>query len=253
MRQQMDCAINGISFRSLSSCLFLQQITEKVQVSEQAVNWPGYGQRLLAPPRHEKLTVTVSFMIKHRDPGLRQRIIDRINEWAAEGWLTVYRRPGQRIYVICTQPAVQNMPRWSDDLQIVLTAYNEAYWQAAIPVQSTIDGSTRTVTLYVNGNHPCCLEAEVQNMSGHTIDSLSLSANGRTLAFTGLGLADGDKLAVYYDTRHLLHADINGNGRLGCRSAGSDDAIILLPGSNSVSFQAGGNCSTVLSARGEWE
>ena len=31
MRHEMDCAINGISFRSLSSCLFLQQIIEKVQ------------------------------------------------------------------------------------------------------------------------------------------------------------------------------------------------------------------------------
>lgn len=253
MREMLACALNGQEFLALDPRLYIQDIEEQARTRVETAALAGGGQRALGGCRREGLTVTLRFMVKERDRAARQRVIDRVNAWAGEGWLTCSTRPEQRLYVLCTQPAGSAARKWSEDLQVVFAAYDRACWQERYPVSVTMSGQAGEAELRPMGSQPCCLEAEITNVSGGTVNRALLAAQGQKVEFAGLSLAAGKKLSISYDAHHLLCAAVDGEGRLACRTADSDDDVRLTPGqSNAVRFEADGACDVTLYARGEW-
>ncbi len=253
MRADLDCILNGTPFTAIDPRLYIQQIEESVRVSNMPVARSEYGLRLIRDPKHQEISVVLTFLIKEKDRVIRHSIIRAVNAWARKGWLTLSSRPGQRLYVVCTQPAGPGLLRWYEELQLVMTAYGEAYWQESIPATASMTGSSGTIMLHPMGNRECFLEADITNMSNQMVDTLSLAANEQTLVFTELGLTSGKTLHVYYDEAHILHAEMESESMLHCRTAESDDEIILQPAANAVTFNADQACSVILHACGMWE
>lgn len=254
MREELACAINGEDFHSIAPCLYIQDFEEQVKQNIETSSRPHYGQMLIGANGHDELSVVIRFMVKERDRAKRQLVIDRVNAWAKAGWLTLSTRRDKRLYVMCTQPAGSAALRWSNDLQLTLTAFYEAYWQDLYPVEVSLSGSSGRAVIRPMGTRNSFLEFDIANQSGNVINSFSISANGRDMAFSGLGLQNGKTMSVYYDALHLLHAETDSAQKLNCRTGDSADDILLSPvQDNTVYFTADGACAVTLKARGLWE
>ena len=254
MSEKLYCAIDDIGFGGVDPRLYLEDITEEIRMRTDTASNGGRGLRLLGAPEREGLAVTLRFMVKERDRAARARVISRVNAWAKEGWLTVSTRPDQRLYAVCTRMADSETYRWSGDMQLTLTACGEACWQDRYPTVALMNGSAGETALRPLGTRACPLEAAVMNLSGETVNALSLTANGQRLAFEGLGLAAGETLEIACDQYGLLTAAVNGAGRLDRRTADSADILTLTPGkSNAVGFTADGTCGVTLYARGRYD
>ena len=254
MKEKLDCALNGIALESVDPRLYVQDIAEEIRMRVDTAPRVDRGLRLIGAPEREGLTVTLRFMVKERDRAARARVISRVNAWAREGWLTVSTRPEQRLYVVCTQPAGSETYRWSGDMQLTLTACGEACWQDRYPTAASVSGSAGEAVLRPLGTRPCPLEARIVNRSGEALNALSLTVNGRRMAFEGLGLAEEETLEIACDEYGLLKAAVNGAGRLSCRTADSADALTLTPcRENAVRFAADGTCGVTLYARGRYD
>lgn len=254
MREELRCALNDAELTALDPRLYIEDIEERVKLTAEPTERPGYGLILTAPPRRESVTVVIHFMIKERDRAQRAPIISRVNGWAKSGWLTVSTRPGQRMYAHCTQAADSETLRWSGTMRLGFTAYEEACWQDRFPVTAQITGREGSAALRPGGTRDCGLAAEIVNRSGNTVNSLRLAVNGRKLEFAGLALGDGQRMMIDHDERGLLRAGIGEAPALCCMKAGSDDDLKLHPGAeNTVTFTADGACAVTLQARGTYD
>ena len=253
MREELRCALNGKDILELDPRIYIQDIEDTIKVSPDTSRRAHYGLTLLSPLAHESYTVTVRFMIKEKRRVTRSSIIQRVNAWAKQGWLTISPRPFQRLYVYCTQPANAKAFSWSEDLSLVFTAYDESYWQDIDAAKAVYSGSDGSVSIAPGGSRPCFLEASIENASESTVQSLALSANGRTMAFEGLNLGAGEVLDIRYDEQHRMLIGVGSASKLGCRTGASADDILLHPGANSVGFTADHDCEVTLTARGEYD
>ena len=255
MREYYNASLNDAEFVSIDPRLYINDLEEQAKVAVETANRPRYGQTVVGQPARDELTVEIRFMIKERDRTVRQGIIDKVNAWAAApGWLQLSTRPDKRLYVICTQSANAAAHRWNEELRLALTAYDVPYWQELYPVQASLTGNSGSVTLRPKGTRRGLLDADIKNVSGSTVNTLYLTANGCTLAFTGLGMTNGQTLEISHDPRGLLCAQIGSAKKLICRTPGSDDDVPLAPmQDNTVTLVADGKCEVTFYVRGEWE
>jgi hypothetical protein len=97
------------------------------------------------------------------------------------------------------------------------------------------------------------LEAEIRNDGATTMNTASISVNGRTFAFTGLGLAAGKTLIIARNAQCRLTMAIDGLSVLDKRTAASDDDLILMQRvPNTVSVLNANACAVKLIARGQY-
>ena len=255
MREFYKVSLNDNEFINIDPRLYINDLEERASFQVDTANRPGYGQKLVGQPERSKLDVTLRFMIKERDRAKRQTIVDQVNAWAAApGWLHLSTRPEKRLYVVCTQSADPTAHKWNEELNLTLTAYDHPYWQERFPVKATYTGAYGTATLRPRGSRRCWLDADILNTSGGTINSLSVAANGCTLAFDGLGLGNGQTLRISHDPQGRLQAEVGSDRKLSCRTPASDDDVPLAPmQDNTVTLWADGACETTFYARGEWE
>lgn len=252
--RRLWCALDGMELAGLDPRLYVQDIEERVKMDWRTAERPYGGRFWSAAPWRDTLEIAVTFMVKERDCGKRQQVLQRVNAWARAGWLTVSTRPDLRIFVICTQPAAGGSFAWSAEEQLVFAACGSARWQERYPVQAVLQGSDASAGIRPLGNRDCCLEAEVKNTSEGRIQRIRLTVNGRMMAFEGLGLDRKKKLRIYYDPQHVLHAEADDVSCLHCRTADSADDLLLSPGTeNTVRLTADGPCEAVLYARGEYD
>lgn len=250
----LQCALNGEGLHAVDPRIYIQDIKEQVRMTVSTAVRPVFGGTLMNTPERESLAVTVRFMVKESDLQDRQLVIQRVNGWAKEGWLTISTRPDQRLYVVCTQPAGHETFKWHADMELTFTAYDGACWQDIYPASCNGNGKSLNLVLATRGTRQCYLEAKIANTSANTVNSLSLSANGKTIAFAGLNLPSGKTLELRYDERRMLGAFIDNTGKLSCRTAASADDIVLRPTwGNGVVFTADQACGVTLYARGEYD
>ena len=182
-------------------------------------------------------------------------MIQRAAAWAMGGrYLSIGDRPGQRLRVVCdTLPSVTSALRWTQDLIMVFTAYAMPYWEADTPIRASFTGTSGTAAIRQAGTAPCFLEADIANTSGATLTSLSLTADGQKMAFSGLALGAGKTLKICYDENWILRAEVDGASVLAQRTADSADDLILQPGkATTVTIAASDAVSVTLKARGLW-
>ncbi|MBR6029226.1 MAG: hypothetical protein IKP40_09040 [Clostridia bacterium] len=196
-------------------------------------------------------------MIKARQPEERMDVIEKIMGWATSGYLTVSTRPGLRLYVICTQPPSVAAFDWTERLEIVLSGYGDACWEEIYPATVTAENQTAwTGTIKPGGTRSCYLEYLVTNKASANLTSVTATANGYTIAVTGITVAQGGKVWLHYDQHHFLYILTGATMQtplVSYRTAASADDILLTPGvSNSFTLTTDVSCDMEVTARGMW-
>ena len=262
MRTRISVALNGAELSALDGSIVLQG------VDEGAASWNitaggrsgNSGQRVTGIEKRYR-DVVVQFAVAEKNDLIRRNeVIRRVIAWASGGGvLTVNYRPRQMIRVICQQmPAVKTLTKWAETYSITFRAYEVPYWQSLDAEGANISAGTSgsaVIPVVESAGGKLCFEAT--NGSGGTVNEVTVSANGRTIAFSSLGLANGEKLIVDYDERDIQRLRVkNGNtyrSALAKRTSASADDILLVNGANTVTVTSDAALSWHVYTYGRWE
>lgn len=245
--------LNGVEFGSAHPKLLLQHITEappEVEVKTTArAGAPGQYVTGLVPSRRQ---ITVEFAVREAlDFAARAEAVSAAAAWAwGGGWLELSSRPGLRIRVEPTElPGPNRLREWTQTLRMVLTAHSWPLWEEVNPSSASGTGTSLTLQLPVGGTFETRLEAEITPQSG-TLTSAEITADGQTMTLSGLSVAAGTALKIFYDERHLLHIEAGSAGLLGKRTG---DDLALTPGTrHAVGVTVNTACAVTVRARGCW-
>lgn len=201
--------------------------------------------------RRDSLDITVSFgiLVKKDDMAARSEVLEKAAAWAmgAENgaWLTLGHKQGRRIRVRLAQgPAEGDLWEWTNNYTIVLRAHEVPWWQDNNPttVRRASTGSL-SIQISVSGNRETVLDAAYTNGSGSTCNTLSISTGSATMAFSGLGLANGETLRIDHTADGMLRIRIIGTGgtarsAMAARTPASSDDLWIAPGVRTVAITA---------------
>lgn len=112
--------------------------------------------------------------------------------------------------------------------------------------------SSGSLTLGVNGSAETVMDVSFKNTSGSTVNTFSVTAGGKTIALTGLGLANNATLTIDHDENGLIRMKIGSTSVLDKRTAESADDLTVKPGAVSVSFTAGGAGTIQVTCKGRY-
>lgn len=246
--------MNGQALDEMDGSICITDIREKTpkMQAETCDRADGMGTRLLRMAR-QSLSVTVRFSVREYDTAKRREVLNQVRAWAKEGYLQTSDRPGLRLYVVCEKlPNADSALRWTDDVEMTLTAYDCPWWEEESPVQATYSGSAGSATLANAGTADSVLDADITCYG--VVDSMRISTGGRAFALQGLGMLHGDKVLIGHDERGILSIR-NGSGEslMAKRTAESADELVLSPGDNEITFTADASCTAVFSTRGRYE
>ena len=218
--------------------------------------WPA-GSRVTS--RHlNKKKITVKFLLKVRKGNFadRNEILEKIAGWANYGRIMKSNTgPDLQSRVEGTQKPKSSDPRnWTSEYQMTFEAIGTPYWEETSETSVTLtqdDEGEGTIT--ITGNTDTFGEALIQNKSGDTLNTLSLTVNGYTMSFTSLGLANNGYLTIDHtlaDGVPVLRVRIADTSKLAHKAG--DDEFILKPGSNAISYTAEGEVIVQVSAKGRY-
>lgn len=204
----------------------------------------------------KKITVKFLLKVKKANFAARNEILEKITGWAnGGGTLKSTSRPERQISVTSTKkPRISDPRKWDSEYQIIFEAIEKPYWENTTEESQTLaQESEGGGTITMDGNTWATADALIQNKSGGTINTLSLTVNGYTMSFTDLGLANNAYLTID-------HTDVKGNAVLRVRigetsklaNKTGDDEFILVPGDNTISYSADGDVIVTVSARGRY-
>lgn len=257
-------ALNGTELDSLDNSIIISKVDEEEAVkSISAVSRACPGQRVTNNHR-DYIGVTVSFYIRLKKDSLagRDAVLDKVRKWARNGgYLTVNYKIGKRLKVTCTElPGGNDLANWTAEYQVAFRAYEIPYWTTAAETSMTsayVSAGT-TVSATNNGTEdtPIDFSMEMNASATGTTNTLTVSLNGKTISFSGLGMVAGDKLRYYHDENGLALITLTHNGTTTSayskRTEQSADELYVAPGVNSVGFSATGNARYNVSFRGRY-
>lgn len=254
---QLDEANGAIVIRSVETADGKESITA---VSAAA----GFGQRVTGA-RRDTVDIVVRFGIDIRKTNLsgRATALENANAWAARAlngaWMTVNYRNGRRIRVKLVQaPGEGDIRDWTKDFSCTFRAYVTPYWEDSTESTKTAEaGSSGLENITIGGSAPAQINITAENGSGSTIDAISIAAGGKTMAFSGLGLLNGEKMIIDHDDYGLVRIrilDSNNTYRsaMAKRADTSDDDFLASPGSASFSYLADGSCTVTAGWRARY-
>ncbi|MBR4082537.1 MAG: hypothetical protein IKK21_12200 [Clostridia bacterium] len=250
MISRFACWMDGQGLHDIDPAILVLDVTESAPETEV---------RAAAPARRLSLTVTVTFLLRERSPVRRAAVMEKIAAWTAGSRLTVSYRPEQQLRCQCTSlPAAVSALKWHAPLTVAFTAFDCPYWETRQAAAAWITPAVATgeATLLSAGYAPAPAEALVINQSGQTVNTLRLDCGDTFLAFSGLGLASGERLLITHDDHHRLQLTILGEGSrsvMDKRTAQSHDELIALPRrSNRVAVTADQPVTAKFTARGRF-
>lgn len=209
------------------------------------------GLRVLGQKRTQ-LTVRVEVVIREiHDLSIRRQAIKALCAWAQPGRLALSNHPDEYLEcVVVKRPALGTDRDYTQTFVVELAAIACPYWQARFPVTASGAGESGTVTIRPDGTVdrlPLSFTVTAQA----ALTTFSASVNGKTISLSGLSLAEGDALRLYYDSDMLQWITADGASALSCRDAASADDLWLLPGQdNAVAWSADAACAVTFEARG---
>jgi len=242
---QLDSLDSRIVIRSIDTGIPHESISAENRMS-------GWGQRVTGQ-HWETLEVAVTWAmdIPKKQLATRQAVYEKVCKWALNrGWLTVNYLSGRRMYVDkVVLPSAGDLWQWTSEFTIIFRAYNVPFWQEATP--TTGSGDSGTVLLEgCGGNYQAPLDFTFENTGEADIDSLTVSAGGRTVTFASLGLAPEAVLSFEHGTDGLLRIMIGDESAYGKYSG--DDDLIIEPGDNYVTFESDGTGELTVSHYGRF-
>ena len=252
-------ALNGVQLDELDERIYISSIEERParmsMTATGSVN--GNGQRLTGF-RRESIEVSIRFRmnIRKNDMAGRAVLLERINGWAANGGvLTLAHRPDRQITVFLSQaPGGGEMYNWTDEFELLFTSLSVPYFEDALAT-SVSSGTATSGVMWLNvpGNTQTVVDVAVRNMSGATINSLTVSVGGKQMQITGTPIAAGRTIQWTHpnngkNTYLRIHDGVR--SLLGFRS-GADDFLVS-PGNNRVDFSASRAVIVTASVRGRY-
>lgn len=247
-------ALDGIQLDEVDGRIMIQRIeTADGKENISTISLAGSSGSRVTSVHRDSLDITVRFTIRLRKTEMadRETILEKVNAWAYHGgWLTTNYKGNRRIRVFRAQAAGAGDPwEWTKTYAIIFRACGVPYWQEAEPeALSRTNTSSETLTVGVSGNVESVMEATFQNTSGSTINTFSLDTGESKMVFSGLGLANGETLAIDHDDsgkKCVLRIRIRSTGgvwrsALNKRTQESSDDLFVTPGVHRVTMQAGG-------------
>lgn len=257
MIMRYRCAINDKELDAIDESIYITDIKETAPKmrTESVINAIYSGTRITRRTR-QSLSIKIYFIIRERDVYQRQRIMQMVNAWAKEGYLTVSTRPGQRLHVMPDAlPATDSALRWWDTLTMDFAAYALPYWQDQIPTNVSLSGTSASKTVFVTGNawdeRDIFVEADVTNKGGEALNALTLKAENTHFVFSSLSLPPGKTLTITYGDNGILQILSNGASALGKRlPESSDDLRLPIGKSSTLSMNADQNINMTYRYRG---
>lgn len=255
MRTRYEAFLNKKSLSAIDPAIYILDIAyDAPRFSMETNAIPGRDGLRVSDRHAQSTSVTIKFEIHDQDIARRQDICRRVQGWAMQGGiLTTNDRRGQRLNVICESlPSIDSALRWTKSLSVMLTAYEQPFWEDEQSRRVSISGASGSASLYAPGFGALTrVEADVKNNSSSTINALTLKAGATTFDFTGLSLAPGGTLRIGYDENGLLSIRAGEESKMSSRTSASDDDLMIRTGrAETVSVTAGGSVSAVFHARG---
>lgn len=251
MTTLFDCALNGVLLSSLSQRISILDIQESApKVHQSALTLFPEGRQQLQV-RRDSITVKVIFAIHEEKPHLRTRELQRVRDWAVPGGvLTITDHTDQQLTVVCTELPAITADDWTEKCTITFQTTRCPYWESAI--QSSINGPG-ALTLYVPGTAEHTLvNVLVQNASDEDITRITLRAGSTQMTFENI-LFPAGYLLLLNETDGPLKVEILGESILHCRTADSDDLLLLPCGKESTVYATADKSVTAsFTARGRY-
>lgn len=246
--------IDGQGLQDIDPAIYITDIIEEAPDEPfETAPLSGYeGSRITSRTRRS-LMVTVHFAIREYDVMRRRGILQKVREWAQDGWLTTSEHQDQRLRVVCTGlPVISSALKWTEQLAVQFTAFALPYWQEIYPVTASGGGTSGTLYLRPMGTRPCRLEFTVTG-KGVSATRIIVKANGKKLQFEGIAVTKDAPLVVEYTDDGILTAKCGNTGVLGKRTLGSGDDIWLDPNKeNKITYESDAAIGITLKARGIW-
>lgn len=251
MTTLLDCALNGVLLSSLDQRICVLDIREQApRIHHTALTlYPEGRQQLLS--RRDSLTLQVVFAIHEEKPRIRFRIMQRIRAWAAGGGvLTATDRTDQQLTVICTGLPALNSEDWTEACTLTFQTTRCPYWEDVI--LSSASGPD-ALSIYVPGTAEYTLvNALIQNHSDEDITRITLRAGSTQMTFENI-LFPAGYLMLLNETDGPLKVEILGESILHCRTADSDDLLLLPCGQESTVYATADKAvSAGFTARGRY-
>lgn len=256
MSRRMYVWLNGVSLTDAVPSVIIQNVYEDDPENDLVTGErPGYpGQRIISRKRTQLvIRIEIALRILH-DLRARAKALQDVCAWAKDGILELSNRPDQRLQCIVTKrPALNTDRNYTQLMNIDLTAIAIPYWENILPDTVSATGTGGSLTLIPSGSvDKIPLEFKV-TPSGSALTSFSASVNGYTISLSGLNVAAGKTLALYYDSNALQWITNDGTSVISSRSAASDDDLWVYPNqSNTITYTAGTSSAVEFEARGRW-
>ena len=219
----------------------------------------GDGTRITGK-RRDTVDVQVRFSMNIRRENITERgaVLEAVNAWAMRGgWLTVNYKPNRRLWVdeIVT-PGEGDLWKRLSEYTITFRAHAVPYWQEEnASSASSGSGTSGSGAIQVAGSAETVMDAELRNLSGATINTVSIQIGGHTMTFENLGMGNGESLVIDHvisSGKNVIRIRVGGRSAMALRTEGSADEFEVTPGACGFSFSAQRACRLTVSCRGRF-
>lgn len=274
MLLRFEAALNGKKFSEIAPEIILRDIVEIPSEEVVDLNRRGLHAGQMASGRTRlALSVRLVYVIRAYDIARRAEIRDLVAGWASNGgYLTINTRPYKRLHVkVDTAPSLESSLKWTQDLSITLTAYEQPYWEDADGTKCSIstlwsdEESTfhqRCVMEPLGNLTSTPLSCILFNHGSQTLTKVKISSNNTYIELTGLSVPPGgyceSGLEIRYtedDVMEIVQRNADGTetSLLKNRTAESSDDILLKCGElNQVQVYTNVPMIGYITVRGRW-
>lgn len=259
MRTRYCAWIDGKGLHDIDQSIMILDIVEQGPDAEAVTIGRSAGRGTYFDRMNRySLSVQIVFMVYERDTERRARILNEVRRWAQTGYLTTNDRPGKRLYVTCDRLPSFSALRWTEPLEISLTAYDLPWWEEEMPTRCEIstlkldDGRfSGSSQLFNPGTELAPIECTIVPAS--KTDMIRIGRGGDNyIQFENLGAKAGSQLTISHDKRGLLRLMLDGNSVMDKRTGKSQDEVLIDPGWNTVIVLSPVKCSATCTVRGRW-
>ena len=254
-------ALNGVWLDEIDSRIVISGVEpgdgkENISATDSAA---GAGQRIIST-RRSTLDIVVRFKLLERGKsaaGMTERaaLLEKVNGWARSGgYLTVNYKPDRRIYVVLAQaPGEGSLWDYAKEFTLTFRAYGLPYWeQESQTIGRTGTGNDGLSSIQVPGNALTVADAELQNMSGATINTAQIVIAGQGMWFNNLEMGGSEALRITHDNNGLISIKVGNRSAMALRTVESVDDFMLTPGPVAFGFTAQRACRLTVSCRGRF-
>ena len=250
-------ALNGVQLDEIDPRINIKGVEENAgkETITGTATAAGSGQRITAW-RRDTLDIVVKFsmLIEYNDMPGRTELLEKVIAWAAAGgFLTLNYKPNRRVGVVLAQaPGAGDLYDWTSVYSLTFRAYTIPYWEEETARTATTGtGASGSCSMEVAGSAETVADITLRNMSGMTINNVTVNAAGKVMTFQGLSMGGSESLTISH-SNGLLVLRVGNRSAMAMRTPGSADDLRVKPGVRSFSFSADRACVMTVACRGRF-